>query len=114
MSEELMRVQCVPMATFDPATLTGTYQALNGTGFSDDVKILQIFNGSTTVGVIVSLDGVTDHLYWPPQGTLIIDLQSNHSNRGTYSTGTLNVARSQILWGKTAASQTDLFISGYR
>lgn len=114
MAEELSRVQCVPMETFDTTTLNGTYQPLNGSGFEDDVKIMQIFNGSTTIGVVVSLDGVTDHLYWPPQATLIIDCQSNHSSKTTYGNGTLYVARNQILWGKLAEDQELLFISGFR
>ena len=49
MAEELSSVQCVLKAQFNPATLTGTYQAMNGSGFSDTVKILKIFNPSTTI-----------------------------------------------------------------
>ncbi len=114
MAEELMRVQCVLKSQFNPASLTGSYQPLNGAGFSDDAKILKIYNPSTTVSIDISLDGVNDHDFIPPLGTLIVDFQTNHSDGPIYGTGTLNVARGQILWGKTAAQPTYIQIVGYR
>ena len=113
MSQESARVQCVTKAQFNPATLTGTYQALNGTGFSDAVKILKLYNGSETVSIDISLDGVTDHDFIPPLGTLIVDFETNHASQATYGTGTLYVAKGQILFGKTAAQPTWLQIVGY-
>lgn len=123
MSEELSRVQCVLKAQFNPASLTGTYQPINGAGtqsdaaqvgFSDSAKIMKIYNPSTTVSIDISLDGVNDHDFIPPLGTLIVDFQTNHYDGGTYGTGTLNVAKGQILWGKTAAQPTYVQIVGYR
>jgi len=114
MSDEFSSVQCVTKATFDPASLNGTYQSMNGTGFSDTVKILKLFNGSTTVSIDISLDGVNNHDFIPPQGTLIIDFQTNHYDGGTFGTGTLNVRKGQILYGKTASSPAFLQIVGYR
>jgi hypothetical protein len=108
MSDEFSAVQCVVKSSFNPASLTGSYQALNGTGFSDNVKILKLYNGSSTVSIDISLDGVTDHDFIPPLGTLIVDFQTNHYDGGTYGTGTLNVRAGQILWGKTAANPTYL------
>lgn len=114
MSDEFSSVQCVTKASFNPASLTGTYQAMNGTGFSDTIKILKIFNPSTTVSIDVSLDGVNDHDFIPPLSTLIVDFQTNHYDGGTYGTGTLNVRVGQILWGKTAANPTFIQMVGYR
>ncbi len=114
MSDELSCVQCVTKSVFDPASLTGTYQAMNGSGFSDTVKILKIYNPSTTVSIDVSLDGVKPHDFIPPLSTLIVDFQTNHYDGGTYGTGTLNVRRGQILYGKTAESPSFLQIVGYR
>lgn len=123
MSDELSRVQCVLKAQFNPASLTGSYQALNGAGtmsngsivgFSDTAKILKIYNPSTTISIDVSLDGVNDHDFIPPLGTLIVDFQTNHYDGPIYGTGTLNVAVGQILYGKTAAQPTYLQIIGYR
>jgi hypothetical protein len=87
---------------------------MNGTGFSDAVKILKIFNPNATISIDVSLDGVNDHDFIPPLGTLIVDFQTNHYDGPIYGTGTLNVAKGQILWGKLAASPTFVQIVGYR
>lgn len=123
MADETSRVQCVLKAQFNPASLTGSYQPLNGAGtqsdasqvgFSDTAKILKIYNPSTTVSIDISLDGVNDHDFIPPLGTLIVDFQTNHYDGPIYGTGTLNVAVGQVLWGKTAAQPTYLQIVGYR
>src|SRR5580765_7080924 len=113
MAEELSSVQCVVKSVFNPASLTGTYQPMNGSGFSDDVKILKIYNPSTTVSIDVSLDGVNNHDFIPPLSTLIVDFQTNHYS-APHNQGTLNVRNGQILWGKTAESPTFLQIIGYR
>jgi hypothetical protein len=109
-----MRVQCVPKSQFNPGSLTGSYQVLNGSGFSDSVKILKIYNGSSTIAIDISLDGVTDHDFIPPLGTMIVDFQTNHESAATYGTGTLNIAPGQKLWGKTASNPTYLQMVGYR
>lgn len=123
MADELSRVQCVLKAQFNPASLTGSYQPLNGAntqsdasqiGFSDTAKILKIYNPSTTVSIDISLDGVNDHDFIPPLGTLIVDFQTNHYDSPSFGTGTLNVAKGQILWGKTAEHSTYLQVVGYR
>lgn len=123
MSDELSRVQCVLKAQFNPASLTGSYQVINGAGtqsdagqvgFSDTVKIMKIWNPSTTISIDISLDGVNDHDFIPPLGTLIVDFQTNHYDGPIYGTGTLNVARGQLIWAKTAAQPTFLQIIGYR
>lgn len=123
MSEETSKVQCVLKAQFNPASLTGSYQPLNGAGtqsdasiigFSDTAKILKIYNPSTTVSIDISLDGVNDHDFIPPLGTLIVDFQTNHYDGPIYGSGTLNVAKGQILYGKTASQSTYIQIVGYR
>ncbi len=114
MSEEFSTVQCVLKSEFNPASLTGSYQAMNGSGFSDTVKIMKIYNPSTTVSIDVSLDGVNPHDFIPPLGTLIVDFQTNHYDGGTYGTGTLVVRQGQILWGKTASNPTFVQMVGYR
>jgi hypothetical protein len=122
-SSELQRVQCVLKAQFDPGALSGTYAVINGAGtqsnasqvgFSDTVKILKIFNPSTTVSIDISLDGLNDHDFIPPLGTLIVDFQTNHADWPTNGSGTLYVSKGQLLWGKTAAHATYLQVVGYR
>lgn len=114
MAEEFSSVQCVLKASFNPASLTGSYQALNGSGFSDTVKIMKIYNPSETVSIDVSLDGVNDHDFIPPLSALVIDFQANHYDGPTYANGVLNVRKGQILFGKTAENPTFLQIVGYR
>lgn len=123
MSEETSRVQCVLKAQFNPASLTGSYQPLNGSGtqsdasqvgFSDTVKVMKIYNPSTTVSIDISFDGVNDHDFIPPLATLIVDFQANHYDGPIFASGQWNVARYQILFGKTAAQPTYLQIVGYR
>ena len=114
MAEELSSVQCVLKSEFNPATLTGTFQPMNGSGFSDNCKIMKIYNPSTTVSIDVSLDGVNAHDFIPPLSTLIVDFQTNHYDGPIYGTGTLNIRQGQILWGRTATNPSFLQIVGYR
>lgn len=111
--EELSSVQAIPNASFDLATLTGSFAPLNGTGTSDDIKQLVIFNGGL-VGVDISFDGVTKHDYWPPGATLIFDYQANHANQGIGGQGVKYLRKGQIIWGRTSTTSTYLQISGYR
>lgn len=110
---DLSSFQCITAVSFDLATLTGSFQALNGTGFSDDIKILKIFNGSG-VAVDISYDGVNKHDFWPSGATLIIDLQTNHADNSSYGAGTLNGRKGQIIYGRTSSTSTQLQIAGYR
>jgi hypothetical protein len=114
MADDVQYVQCVTKSEFNPASLTGSYQALNGSGFSDTVKILKIYNPSTTVSIDVSLDGVNNHDFIPPLSTLIVDFQTNHADAPSYGTGTLNLRKGQILYGKEAENPTYLQIIGYK
>lgn len=110
---ELDSVQCIPNASFDLATLTGSFQSLNGTGTADNIKMMVIFNGGT-VGVDISYDGVNKHDYWPPGATIVLDFQTNHSDNPPYGSGTKYLRSGQIIWGRTSSTSTFLQMSGYR
>lgn len=110
---ELSSFQYIPAVSFDLSTLTGSFQALNGSGFGDDIKILKVFNGSNTP-VDISFDGVTKHDFWPAGGTLIIDLQANHADNSAYGSGTLYGRKGQIVYGRTSTTATQLQIAGIR
>lgn len=110
---ELSSVQCITRADFDTTTLSGTYQPLNGSGFSDDIKVFQMYNGGS-VAIDISFDGVNPHAVWPAGSTLIVDFQTNHSDNASNGAGTLNGRKGQIIWGKTVEHPTYLFMSGYR
>ncbi len=122
-TDETSRVQCVLKAQFYPSGLSASYAPINGAGtqsnvnqvgFSDTAKIMKIWNPSTTVAIDISLDGVNDHDFIPPLGTLIVDFQTNHYDGPIFGTGTLNVAQGQIIYAKTAAHPTYIQIVGYR
>ncbi len=111
---DLSSFTCMLATSFDLTTLTGTFEPMNGTGFSTDIKVLKIYNPSTTTGIDISYDGVNKHDYWPPGATLIIDLQSNHADNSAYGAGTLYGRQGQIIWGRTSSTSAQLQISGYR
>jgi hypothetical protein len=110
---ELDTFQPITAASFDLTTLTGSFQALNGTGFSDNIKMLKVYNGSA-VGVDISYDGVNKHDFWPAGATIIFDFQANHNNNPPYGSGTLNGRSGQIIYGRTSTTATQLQIAGYR
>lgn len=109
-----MYVQCTAKAEFNPASLTGSFQAMNGTGFDDQVRIMKIWNPSTTASIEVSLDGITAHDFIPPLATLIVDFQTNHQNAASSGMGTLIVRKGQILYGRTAPNPSYVQIIGYK
>ena len=110
---ELDSFQPILSADFNLSSLTGTFQPLNGTGFSDNIKMLKIYNGSA-IGVDISYDGVNKHDFWPAGATLIFDFQTNHNDNPPYGSGTLYGRAGQIIYGRTSSTSTDLNMSGYR
>lgn len=104
----------ITMAVFDTSTLSGTYQSMNGTGFSNDIKVMKIYNGSN-VGITVSYDnGGTDQDFFPAGATQILDLQTNHADNSSYSSGILNGRKGQLVMGKGSAGVGNFYIIGYR
>lgn len=113
--EQLDSVQFITKAAFDPAALDGTYQPMNGpNGFTDDVKIFEMYNGSTTVAIDISYDGVEDHDFIGPGQTKCRDFQANHANNPNSSGGTKYGRKGQIVYGKTAEAPTYLQMIGAR
>lgn len=122
MGQDLPSFQCIEMAIYDTSGLSGSFAPLNGSssytiftgnGFQDDIKIMKIYNASN-VGITISYDGVTNHDYWPAGATLIIDLQTNHSDNSAYGSGVLNGRKGQIIWGLGSTGTGNLYIAGYR
>lgn len=110
---DLATVQAVPLVAFNPATLTGSFAPINGTGFPSDIKMLKIFNGGA-VGVDISLDGVNLHDYWPGGATIVLDFQTNHADNSAYGSGTLYLRQGQIIWARTGTNTAFVKISGFR
>ena len=110
---QLDSFQPILMQQFNPASLTGTFQAVTVAGFSDNIKIMKVFNGST-ISIDVSYDGTNPHDIWPAGATIIIDLQTNHNANPPYGSGTLNGRLGQVIWVRTSVHPTYLSISGLR
>lgn len=69
-------IEPIPLASFDTSTLTGSYQAIDASGFDSPCVIVKMYNGGS-VAVTVSWDGTNDHDYMPSGSTLILDITSN-------------------------------------
>lgn len=107
--------QCILREDFNSALLTASYAPLNITnsnGFSHDIKILKIYNGSN-VDFDISYDGVNPHDYFPAGATIIIDLQTNHECNSSYGSGEKRGRKGQIIYGKGAAGVGILRIIGF-
>lgn len=122
----------VEMAVFDSSTFSGgsTYNLMNSSsayqyftenGFPDDIKLLQVYNGSNR-GIIVSFTQIVNsgsvvnvrNAFWPAGATLIVDLQTNHADNASNGAGTLNGRKGQLIWGNAAAGTGNVYIMGYR
>lgn len=119
---DLSSFQCIEMAVFNTASMSGSFAALNGSasyaiftgnGFQNDIKILKFYNDGSQA-ITISYDGVTQHDYLPSKATLIIDLQTNHADNSSYASGILNGRAGQIVYGKGTAGTGNVYISGYR
>lgn len=111
-TEDFNSVQTIEMSTFDSTGLTGTFAPLNGTGTSDDAKILRIINDSSE-SVIISYDGSTDADILLTKTSQLYGFQENASSTPENS-GTLNVRKGQIIYGRGTPGTGNIYISGYR
>lgn len=53
-------IAAIPMASLSSATLTDTYQPLNGTGLPQPCYMIRFINNSS-IDIIISYDGINDH-----------------------------------------------------
>lgn len=68
----------MPMATFNSATLSGSFQAI-GSALPDEARIVKMVN-SSTVPVVISLNGSTNHDVLPAGGFFLYDVGTNRGN----------------------------------
>lgn len=110
---QLDSMQPILAQQFNPGSLNATFQPVSVSGFSDNCKIMKVYNGGS-VAIDVSLDGVNLWDVWPAGATLIIDLQTNHNDNPPYGSGTLNGRLGQVIWVRTCVNPTWLTITGLR
>ena len=111
--------------TYDLMNGPSSYQYFTGSGFQNDIKIMELYNASNVL-VILSYTMITVDIMGtptnvnvrnatlPPGATKIIDLQTNHSDNSSYGSGRLNGKQGQLVWGNATAGTGNVYISGYR
>lgn len=105
--------QAIPVAQFNPGSLSGTFAPIFTDGFSDNINIMTVYNGGS-VAIDVSYNGVDLHAVWPAGATLIVDFQANHNDNPPYGSGTLGGRKGQNVWVRTSTNPTFLTVGGYR
>ena len=105
------KIQFNTLTNFDASTLTGTYQAINGSGTEEPAKAFKFYNSSTSL-VIISFDGINDHDFVPPGSAFVFDGQANNTGSGG-KTGRFFLSKGQIVYAKTSSNTDRLIMSVY-
>lgn len=99
-------IQPVERHEFNCLLLTGSYQVVSSGGFSKDLAVYKLYNGSSS-DIDVSYDGVTDHDIIPAGGTFVLDVQANSEGaRAAWPAG-------REMFVKGTASGGSLYETGY-
>jgi hypothetical protein len=69
-------VKALVLATFSSASVTGSYQAINSSGFAHPVFFLRIVNDSNKA-ITISYDGINDNEYIAANTTFELPSQTN-------------------------------------
>lgn len=101
------------LSTFDTATLTASYQALNSSGFPGNLFWLRIENASTT-NITISYDGINDHEFLPgtiagiPKESMVINFSGSPA-----SPGFIYLRKGTVVYVKGAAGVGNITMSGF-
>jgi hypothetical protein len=107
------KAKAIPMTTFNGGALSGSYQAINTSGFPEACFLIRIVNDNST-NITISYDGINDHdqlagtIAGVPRETLVIDLTSNPA-----LSGYLFFAKGTIVYVKGSAGAGSIYLSGY-
>jgi hypothetical protein len=112
MSSENNFVESVELSTFDSSTLTGTFQPINGSGLSDDVKILRIINDSDKT-ITISYDGVNDSDVILTKSSETFEFQTN-AQEVPEGAGIKYARKGQVIYAKGPAGSGNIYVGGYR
>ncbi len=97
----------IPMTSISSTTFTGSYQAINSTGTTQTCFVYKIVNNST-VDVTVSLDGTTDHDFYPSKSAGVLDLQTNKSPQNDSN----SLPKGKIVYVKGSAGTGSVYLVG--
>ncbi len=107
------RLDFETLINFDASTLTGTFQAINGSGSSDSFIAFKIYNSSSNL-IIFTYNGVDEHDFVPPGGTFIFDAQTNSDSSGNSAAGHKSLPAGTVVSAKTSSNTNRLLMVGYR
>jgi hypothetical protein len=101
-------VQAVPLTSLSSAFLTAAYDSINSAGLPQSCFLLKIVSTSTT-GVTISYDGVTDHDYLPAGLTMEVNAQTNSQPNNWIA----NFQKGTVVWVKGTAGTGNIYVVGY-
>lgn len=101
-------IKSIPLTNIASSTLTTTYQAINTTGLPNACSIIRIISTSTT-GVTVSYDGVTDNDYVPAATISQLSFQTNGQPNNFASLLPVGT----IVYVKGTAGTGNVYLAGY-
>lgn len=105
-------LQPIPREEFNSASLTGSYQVVNTSGFPASLKILKIWNDAN-VPMNISFNGSTAHDFAPAKSGFVLDAQANHQTEGQSSAGTKYLRKGTKLYVSGTAGSGNLYVMGY-
>lgn len=102
------RVHALPIRSFNSASVTASYQALNGAGIPEACFILRIYNDSDQ-NITISYDGTTDN-------DIILAgelFDYNFSSMAQPGANPAQLAKGTKIYGKGTAGTGTIYITGY-
>jgi len=102
------RVKPLILRAINPATFTGSYQAINPLGCEGACNYI-VINNYSNVAIYLSYDGVNDHGFILPDSSLIVSVQMNSqpsNQKNLFQKG-------MIVWVKGAAGVGTVNLSGF-
>jgi hypothetical protein len=106
------RISPVELTSFNAASLSGTYQAVNSSGLDIPCFILQFTNASTA-NITISFDGISDHLFMPGTADDISRnvMQINAPSPSSFQQ--IVFAKNSIIYVKGSAGVGTFYVSGF-
>ncbi len=101
-------IQSATLATFNSASLTASYQAVNSSGLPAGCLLVRIVNAATTA-ITISYDGTTDHEFVGANSFVQLDLQSNSQPNGFVA----NMKKGTVIYVKGTAGVGTIGVSAY-
>jgi len=106
------RIFPVDLTSFNAASLTGTYQAINSSGLDFSCFMLQ-FTNSSTADVTISFDGTNDHEFIPGTAADIPRSVKQIYAPASNTSQAIVFPKNTIIYVKGSAGVGTLYLSAY-